>query len=192
MPKKLILVVGLSGSGKSTVSNFIKKRFNADVFRTGDVIRDEVRKRGLERTTKNEILVANWFFANIKRERIIIERIAEKIIKSDKKIIVIEGLTTYENLRYLEKLVKIKPIIFSITATLNVRVKREAKRGRFNRKEDTEYVKSRDRFEKKRGIGELMRRADYKIDNSKTGIEQTNAAVRKIVKKILDKINLNI
>jgi dephospho-CoA kinase len=187
MPKKLILVVGLAGSGKSTVSKFIKDKFKAGVFRTGDIIRDEVRRRRLERTTKNEVSIANWFFANRKREKIIIERIAEKIIKSDKKIIVIEGLTTYENLKYLEKLVKIKPIIFSITSTLNVRVKREAKRGRFRRKENTEYVKSRDKFEKKRGIGELMRRAGYKIDNSKMNIEQTNAAVQKIVKKILTK-----
>jgi dephospho-CoA kinase len=178
--------VGLAGSGKSTISRFIKDKFNADIFHTGDIIREEVRRRGLERTTKNEILIANWFFANRKREKIIIERIAEKIKKSNKKIIVIEGLTTYENLKYLEKLVEIKPIVLSITAALNVRVKRESKRGRFGKKRNIEYVKSRDDLEKSRGIGKLMKKADYTIDNSRLSKKQANDKVYKLIKEILD------
>ena len=185
MSKKLILIVGLAGSGKSTISKFIKNKFNADVFRTGDIIREEIRRKGLERTTKNEISIANWFFANRKREKIIIERIAEKIKKSNKKIIVIEGLTTYENLKYLEKLVEIKPIIFSVTTTLNMRVKRESKRCRFHKKRNTEYVKSRDDFEKSRGIDKLMKKADYTIDNSKLNKKQTNERANRIMKEIL-------
>jgi dephospho-CoA kinase len=186
MQKKLILIVGLAGSGKSTISRFIKDKFNADIFHTGDIIREEVRRRELERTTKNEILIANWFFANRKREKIIIERIAEKIKKSNKKIIVIEGLTTYENLKYLEKLVEIKPIVLSIITTLNVRVKRESKRGRFGKKRNIEYVKSRDDFEKSRGIGKLMKKADYTIDNSRLSKKQANDKVYKLIKEILD------
>ena len=185
MPKKLILVVGLTGSGKSSISKFIKGKFNAGVLRTGDIIREEIRRRGLGRTTKNEILIANWFFANRKRERIIIERIAEKIKKSNKKIIVIEGLTTYENLRYLEELAKIKPVIFSVVATLNVRVDRESKRGRFGKKRNIEYVKSRDDFEKGRGILLLMKKADYTIDNSLLNKKQTNAIIDKVMREIL-------
>ncbi len=186
MPKKLILIVGLPGSGKSTTADFIKKEFNAEVVHSGDIIREEIKKRGLEYTPKTDALIAHWFHTG-GREKLIVKKVWDKIRKSKKKLIVIEGLRSEEQLKYLEKLAKTKPIIISIIASFKVRVKRELKRGRFGKKETISYLKFREKLEKSHGIEGLLKKANYKIDNSKLTIKQTNTKISKIIKEILTK-----
>lgn len=186
MPKKLIVILGLPGSGKSTAADFIKKEFNADVFHSGDIVREEIRKRGLEYTPKTDALIAHWFHTS-GRERLLVKRVWDKMKKSKKKLIVIEGLRSDEQLKYLEKLAKTKLTIISIIASFNVRANRELKRGRFGKEETITYLKFREKLEKSHGIGGLLKKADYTIDNSKLSVKQTNFKISKIMKKILKK-----
>jgi dephospho-CoA kinase len=191
MPKKLILIVGLAGSGKSTVSKFIKKEFNADVFLSGDIIRDEVKRRGWEYTSENDAYICSWFHED--REKLLIKRLWDKARKSKKKIIVIDGFRNYENPKYLEEISKIKPIIISVTASSNVRIQRKVKRGsRFFKGESIKQMKLRDKSEKSLGLDKMMKNADYKINTTKLNKNQVYVRVRKMMKRILDKINLNI
>jgi dephospho-CoA kinase len=186
MPKRLILVVGLAGSGKSTVSNFIKKRFNADVFLSGDIIRDEIKRRGWSYTSENDAFVCRWFHEG--REKLLVKRLWDKARKSNKKIIIIDGFRSYENPKYLEEISKTKPIIISVTASSKVRIQRKIKRGsRFFKGESIKQMKLRDKSEKSIGLAKMMRRADYKIDTTKLNKNQVYARVRKIMKKILTK-----
>lgn len=185
MPKKLILIVGLPGSGKSTVAEFIKKEFNADIVHTGDVIRDEVKRRGLEYTPENDALIADWFNATEKGERLLVQRVWDKTKKSEKDLIVVEGFRATGNIKILEKIAKIKPTVIAITASFNVRVQRELKRGRFGEQESKKYLKLREKQEKRHGVEYLIKSADYTIDNSKLNKKQTNNKISEIIKEIL-------
>jgi dephospho-CoA kinase len=186
MSKKLILIVGLPGSGKSAAADFIKRKFNADIVHSGDIIREEIRRRGLKYTPKNDALIAHWFHTG-GREELVVKRVWNKIRKSNKKLIVIEGLRSVKQLKYMEETAKIRPVIISVIASFKVRVKRELKRGRFGKEESIKYLRFRDKLEKSHGEDKLIKKADYAIDNSKLNMRQTDEKIAKIMKKILTK-----
>jgi dephospho-CoA kinase len=186
MPKKLILIVGLPGSGKSTAADFIERKFNADIVHSGDVIREEVKKRNLNYNPETDAMVAHWFHT-AGREELLVKRVWDKIKKSKKNLIVIEGLRSDDQLRYLERIAKNKPFIISIIASFKVRVQRELKRKRFGKKESIDYLKFREKLERMHGIDRLLEKADHTIDNSKLSIKQTDAKLYKLIKEILTK-----
>lgn len=185
MPQKLILIVGLPGSGKSTVAEFIKKKFNADIVNTGDIIREEVKRRGLDYTPENDAKIAHWFHTG-GREKMLVERAWSKIKKSKKEIIVVETFRSDKNLKYLEEIAKTKPVVISVVSSFKVRVKRELERGRFGKNESIKYIRFRDKLEKSHGILKLMKKADYTIDNSKLSIKQTQDKIGKLLNEILN------
>jgi len=179
----IILLVGLPGCGKSTVANYIRDNFGAAIFLSGDVIREEIRRRGLKYTPENDAKIAHWFHSG--RENLVVSRIWAKAKKSRRKIIVIDGFRSEKELIFLKKIAKTRPYVISILACQNVRVKRELSRGRFGRKESVAYVKFRDRLEKSHGITKLMSRADYRIDNTRLSVSQSESRVSKIIKAII-------
>jgi len=186
MPKKLILIVGLAGSGKSTVSNFIKKRFNADVFLSGDIVRDETKRRGLSYTPENDSKIAHWF--NLKgREKLLVKRILFKAEKSKKNLVVLEGHRSDQDLKYLKEISKSRPFVIAIKTPFNVRAKRLLKRKKRFGEDTIKYLRFRDKEEKGHGVIKLMKKADYTIDNSKLNKRQTNKKIEKIMKEILTK-----
>jgi len=186
MPKKLILIVGLPGSGKSTAAEFIKKEFNAGIFHTGDIIREEIKKRGLNYVPKTDALIAHWFHTG-GREKLLVKRVWDKIQKSKKKLVVVEGFRSDKNLEYIKEIAKTRPIVIAVVASFKVRVERELRRGRFEKEESVRYIKFRDLLEKSHGIEKLLKKADYTIDNSELNIKQTNAKIFKLIKNILEK-----
>ncbi|MFQ6020413.1 MAG: AAA family ATPase [Candidatus Aenigmatarchaeota archaeon] len=181
---KIFVVVGMPGSGKSFAADVIAKNFNGKVFRTGDVIRDEIKKRGLKYTPENDAKIAHWFHTR-GRERLIIKRTWDKIKKSRKKIIVIEGCRAPEEIKLLEKYSKIKPIIIATKTNFNVRVKRIIKRKRFGKKESKKYLKNRDKLELSHGLGKIIKMANYVINNSKLTKRQTEKKLIKLIKGLL-------
>ena len=82
--KKIILIVGLPRSGKSLAADIIKRRFKADVFRSGDIIREEIKRRGMKYTPQSDTLVAHWFNTH-GREKILTKRVWDKVKKSKKE-----------------------------------------------------------------------------------------------------------
>lgn len=54
MQRKIIAILGLPGSGKTEVINYLMKKFNWPKVYFGDVTFDEVKARGLEINEKNE------------------------------------------------------------------------------------------------------------------------------------------
>lgn len=184
MKKLIIIITGLPGSGKSSAAEMIKKNFNAVTVHTGDIIRKEIKRRGLEYTPKTDAFVAHWFHTG-GREKLLVKRTWNKVKKSRKKIIIIEGLRSHIQLKYLEKITKTKPIIISVIASFEVRAKRELKRGRFGEEGTMEYLKTREKLEKSHGIMGLIKKSDYKINNTKLTKSQMESRIVSLIKKLI-------
>lgn len=177
----LLSVVGMPCSGKSTVAQIMRKKFNACIFSTGDIIREEIKRRGLKYTQENDRVVSKWFHSG--REAQLIGRLCAKIKKCRNKIIVIEGLRVQSEPKLIEKCLDAKPIIITVNATFAIRHKRELARKRFG-KETEKYLRERDARELKYGLGSLIKNAHYKIINNGS-LKVLEAKTVKIINKIL-------
>jgi len=184
MKKALILIVGLPGSGKSFAASMIKKHFHAKVFETGDIIREEIKRRGLPYTPENDKKVRLWFHSG--REHLIVERLWKKM-KSANGLVVLVGLRSLKELAMLKKLYRNKIFLIKITSSFKARAQREIERGRFGKNESIKYLKQRDKSELSDlvGLKHLLKKADYTIDNSNLTKRQMEAKVIKLVKSIL-------
>lgn len=181
--KKVILITGMAGSGKSHAADVIRKKFKAKVIHSGDIIREEVERRGLKYSPSADAAVAHWFHS-YGREALIVQKVFEKIKRSRTKLIIVEGFRNVDQLEILEDLLNHKVSLIAIKCNYRLRWKRELKRGRFGSAESKEYVKNRDISEKHRGIQRLMRRAKHKIDNNGTK-KQLESKIIRLVKRLI-------
>ncbi len=180
--KKLILcVIGLPGAGKSTVAEMIKKNFSACSFESGDVIREEIKRRGLRYTKENDRKIAEWF--HVGRENLIIKRISKKMHACNRRILAVGGFFAPEEINMLQRIGRV--VLIAVTAPSAVRYKREMLRKRFAG-ETGKYLRERDRRELKEGLGTLLKKAGYRISSNCIRREferRTVALVKKILKK---------
>jgi len=181
--KKIIVVVGMAGSGKSLAADITAKHLKTKVFRTGDVIRDEIKRRKLDYNPENDAKIAHWFHTG-GREKLIIKRTWDKIKKFRNKAVVVEGCRAPEELRLLERYSNSKPIVIAIKASQEVRIKRTMKRKRFGKAEGRAYLKSRDNLELSHGLGKVMKMSDYSIDNSKLTKKQEKKRIINLLKRL--------
>ncbi len=187
MKKLLLLIIGKPSSGKSYAAEFIKKRFRTSAVHSGDVVREEIRRRGWPYTPETDRKIAEWF--NQKgREKLIMKRSWVKLNKKN-KILVIEGLRSKTQLRYLEIIAKMRPAIIRIDSPFNVRVQRLIKRGRFGKLESAEYLRRRDRSDKSHGLWGLLKLADYSIGNNNVTKKQFENRIQALVRSLLAKDN---
>jgi len=177
----IIVVVGRPASGKTTVLEMIEK-MGFSIASTGDVIRDEIRRRGLRYNKDTDAEIAEWFHKS-GREKIIIKRLLDKI---DGKKMAFGGLRDPLQLKELKKRTGEDPIIIAVKADFKERLKRIMKRGRFP-KENEDYLKSRDEREARHGELKLIKMADYTIDNTNLSLKELREKVRDIIEKIIKK-----
>ncbi|MFH0928930.1 MAG: AAA family ATPase [Candidatus Aenigmatarchaeota archaeon] len=181
--ENLIVIVGLPGSGKSFASDIIRKRFKARAFNTGDLIRDEIKRRGWKYTPETDARIARWYHSE-GREKLLIRRLFDKVRKTNRRLVVLDGLRSVEQLKHLKKCCKKKPVIIYIKASFESRARRELKRRRFGSTETAEYIRFRDQLERSHGIMGLIRKADHTIDNNSLTMPQFRREVIKTVKNI--------
>jgi dephospho-CoA kinase len=183
MKKALILIVGWPGSGKSFAASVIQKHFGAKVFENGDIIREEVRRRGLQNTPENDKKVRLWFHEG--KEHLIAKRMWKKI-RGVKGVVVVVGVRTLKENYMLKKWYRGKFVIVRLESSFKIRAERAKKRGRMGN-ETLRYARSRDRSEMGdlRGQKRLLDMADYAVDNSKNTKKQTERKVVALMKLIL-------
>ena len=181
--KKIILIVGMPGSGKTYAANIIKKEFGAKVINSGDIIREEIERRGLKYSPMADAAVAHWFH-QYGREAILVQKVYEKIMRSRKKLIIVEGFRNIDQLQILEDLLDHKVSVIAIKCHFRLRWKRELERGRFGKEETKEYIRNRDISEKHRGIQGIIGKARYEIHNNGNE-KQFMITVIRTVKKLL-------
>ncbi len=181
---KILIIAGMAGSGKTVCSN-LAKRMNIFTLTSGDIIRDEIKRRGLQYNEQNDLKIARWFNKR-DREKLLAKRLAEKIKEHDNpKRIVIEGLRSPDGVNELKRVLKGEDItILAIHSSPSIRYRREKKRPRFAGK-GYRMIKIRDRQEIKHGLAELISMADEIIVNNKS-LKEFNITVKDKLIKMLN------
>ncbi len=125
--KKLIAIVGMSGSGKSIASDYLESLgFNKIYF--GGVVLEQIKERGLEITPENEKKVRE----DLRREygmaamaTILLPKIKESYKKQDT---VLDGLYSWDEYLILKEAFKEDLKLICITVDKDIRYERVEKR----------------------------------------------------------------
>jgi len=182
---KILCVVGMPGSGKTIVSDKAKQ-LGLFTLTIDEIIREELQRRGMLYTWKNERRVDEWFHEN---PRELMRRIVNKITgtKNQDKI-VIEGLSSSEQFNHLRERIQNSYFsIFAVHTPPELRWKWEKDRRDYHIGGYIE-AKQRDRIQTERGTPELIAMADHMIINDGDLME-----FRKTVKdKLIDILNIDV
>lgn len=125
--KKLIAIVGMSGSGKSVASDYLVKNGFTKIY-FGGVVLEEVKKRGLEDTPSNEKLVRESLreeYGMSAMAKILLPRIKDTIKEHDT---VLDGLYSWDEYLVLKEEFKDRLKLIAIITDKNIRYERVAVR----------------------------------------------------------------
>ncbi|GAG04178.1 unnamed protein product [marine sediment metagenome] len=177
---KILVIVGLPGSGKTTAIEAIKDL--GVVVTMGDIVRDEAKRRNIEPSGKNLGKIAQQLRKS-GGPGIIAKKCVELIVKKKDEIIFIDGIRSLAEINIFRKFWKF-PIV-GIIVDEKKRLRRLFKRSRSDDPKNLEELKERDMRELKFGLDKVLKEADIKIKNNSTVDElkkKTRAVVLKAIK----------
>ncbi len=168
----LVLVfafVGAPAAGKTEAASAAKE-FDIPVITMGEVIREELRKRGLSLNDKNAGRVANEL-----REREGLDAIANRCIPlikaqkksagKNKKVIVVDGIRGIGEVETFKKEFDPHFVLVRVDAPLQLRYERIKSRGRGDDLLSIEEFMEREERELGWGMEEAMKKADKVVKN---------------------------
>jgi len=168
MCRTIILLTGMPGAGKSVFADVARKK-GIPVISLGDVVREEIIKRGLEPTLTNLLSVANELRRTLGKDaiaKLAINKIMNTCLSSC--IVIVDGIRNLEEVEILEKNIEAHFTILAIHASPKTRFTRIAIRGRQGDPKSFEEFKKRDFEELSWGIGNVIALADIIIVNENT------------------------
>lgn len=175
---KIFAFTGMPFSGKSEAVK-IANDLRIPVIRMGDIVWDEVKKRGLDLTGENVGRIASEmrdeFGKNIWAKKTI-EKINEMKFS---ETIVIDGVRNHEEIDLFKKILGSDFLLVAIVVPDEVRHQRALQRGRVDDSLDLSEIIARDNRELGWGIKKVIESSDIKIDNLGS-IEQLQNNIRKI------------
>ncbi len=177
--KLIIVTTGLPGSGKGTFAS-VAKELSIPVVVMGDVVRNEVKKRGLEPTPENIRRVA----LQLREEEgptAVAKRVVELLKTLNTCAVLVDGVRSLEEVKVLESYGKV--VVISIEAPFEVRLKRILKRGRADDVSEEE-LRKRDQMEIALGIEKVMARAEVVLENVST-MDAFTARAREVLSELL-------
>ncbi len=183
-----IAFTGMPFSGKTEAMGVAKDK-NLQVFRMGDIVWDEVKKRGLKINDKNV-----GFIANEMREKYgkkiwaikTIEKIKAKAITS--KIILIDGIRSSEEVEYFKNVLNTEFILIGIISSDNLRYQRAVSRKRKDDNKTITKIIDRDKREINWGIKKVINMADIIVSNNGNLLD-FKFKIEKIINNLLKTIN---
>ncbi len=188
---KIIAFVGLPLSGKSTASS-VAREMGIPVVVMGDVVREEVKKRGLPLTDENAGKVANEL-----REREGMDAIAKRCIprirELDSDVVVVDGIRGIAEVDRFRKAFGNDFILIAIESPAELRLERARKRGREDDRsiKTMEDLKRRDEREISWGMLEAMEKANLVVENV-SSIDDFRDKVRAILKNFTRGIEVDV
>ena len=161
-PLQLILITGMTGSGKTTLARYSEKHGYV-VVTMGDVIRDLAKERGLEPTPHNLGLVAK----DIRREEgeaAVARRCIEKLRREEEARVAVDGVRSLKEVYAFREAYSDISLV-AVHASPHTRFLRLKNRGRSDDPKDWEALSERDRRELGFGVGSAIAMADHMIVN---------------------------
>jgi len=181
MSKIIIAVTGMPGSGKSLVAGEIAAWFGYNVYKMGDVVRGEVKRRGLPLTVENVERVATEL-RRLYGRGAVARLLLEQLENDPKEGVVVDGIRSMEEARILSGTGRI--VIVAVHASPTTRLHRLlAGKRRPDDVSTREELELRDRKNLEYGIGEVIALADYMIVNEGS-VEEARAAARNVAERI--------
>jgi len=178
--KKLILVAGLPGSGKSVFSKVAEKN-SIPVVSLGDVVREEARKRGLDLSAENLGKIATELRQRYGKD-IMARRVITKLLYSESPIIVVDGVRSLDEVEYFKKFFDV--VIVAIHTSPKTRFSRLRARGRPDDPRSWSDFRERDERELSLGIGNVIALADFMIVNEEISLSEFEALCERLITKI--------
>ena len=165
---KIISFIGMPGSGKSEASK-IALKMNIPVIFMGNIIREETKKMNLDQKYCGK--VADFIRKNYGKNEIAkrcIPYIKSEVIDKNKKIFIIDGIRTIEEVNYFESILNNKIILIFIKSNIENRFNRI-----LSRKREDDFLlrsdfKKRDYLELSWGISNIIKKAHFVIENNTT------------------------
>lgn len=180
---KILAVVGMSGSGKSKVIEYLTKRGVPKVY-FGGIIYKAMEEAGIERTPDSE-LVFRQEIREKEGKDFVVNRVMGEIrhlIDAGQRRIVLDGVYSWTEYKVLKKEFPTGITVVAVVAPKRLRHKRTEKRAErpFNAREAIERDWSEiENLEK----GGPIAIADYYIDNSGT-VEELYKQLDRVLKEI--------
>lgn len=159
----LILVTGMPGSGKSTLSEILGRR-GFKVTSMGDVIRYEAEIQGVEPTPENLGRIAKDIRSE--GEAAVARRCVTLLKCQPTQMTVVEGIRSLAEVQEFRK--GFKATLIAVHASPETRYTRMSKRGRSDDPTECAGFHVRDRRELGFGIGEAIAMSDQIISNNDT------------------------
>lgn len=176
---KICGIVGLAGSGKTTAIEAIKDL--GLIVTMGDVIRNEAKKRNLKPSGK----IIGKIAKDLREKEgpdIIAKKCVDLIKSKNEDVIIVDGIRSLSEVNVFRKFWKF-PII-AIIVKEEERFKRLFERGRSDDPKNISDLKERDKREIQFGLNDVIKNADYKIQNDST-IQELKKKIRKLVLEII-------
>jgi dephospho-CoA kinase len=174
---KIFIIVGMPASGKNIARAYAESK-QISYFATGDLVRVEVKKRGLNPTPENTGQVSTELRG---KDGMGVTRLAlASALQSGHKAVFLEGMRSWPEIELIRE--KAEGILIAFIAPREIRLKRVAARGRSD--DSPEQFDERDSREIQYGSPVPIARADEYILNTGT-TEEAAAVLDRIVKKHL-------
>ena len=180
--KSIIVVTGLPGSGKSEISREMLRRGIPTII-TGDIIKEEVSKRGLELTVESSECVARELRKEYGPDAPI-RLIESRIEEIDAPLICVDGPRNLKELDLLRDHGEVFLIV--VQSARKLRYTRLRKRASARDPESWDHFLWRDRKELERGMSTLMKTKKYKrylLRNTGT-VSELRGKLSRIIKGI--------
>ena len=164
---RVLGTVGLPGSGKGELAAVAREE-GIPVVTMGDVIRQACRDRGVD-PAENHGTVARALRAENGPSAIAdrsLPHIRSAFADSDADTIVVDGIRSMVEVDRFTEAFGDDFVIVSIEAPFDQRAERLSDRGRDGSDSDREQLRAREEREREFGMGEVIERADYRIDNT--------------------------
>ena len=176
---KIIAFTGMPFSGKTEAVK-IARKMNIDIIRMGDIVWEEVKKRGLKLNDKNVGFVANQMREEFGKNIWAIKTIEKIKLKYKTPLIGIDGVRNCEEVDIFKKKIDADFILIAITCSDDLRHKRALTRHRKDDSKNLKKIKERDKREIAWGIKEIIKFADIIVSNNES-LEDLNIKITDII-----------
>lgn len=163
---QVLAFVGAPAAGKTEAAS-VAKTLGIPIITMGDVVRAELRRRGLPLSDENAGRIASELRAQEGMDAIAKRCIPQvRAIAGKKAVIVIDGIRGISEVETFKKEFGTDFTLVRVDAPLNLRYERIKTRGRGDDSLSIEEFKAREERENGWGMGDAMKNADKVITNT--------------------------